>query len=187
MNSALVWFGIAAGLVGCKSKGSGDGGGEGEGTVVGTLAMRELESSNKQLSIKGQLPESWVQDPSAIGIKLVHRAKDDMNLGHVEVSIDYTTKTPEARAKDTADSEKIHGPGSLVVPPTEIAPGRWGNVFQSMGVQWRPGINMYEAAAYWSAGENHGVRCRVRWLSKAPEGALELCKSIEATHRAPAK
>lgn len=182
MRTRAITILLAFTIVACGNKQSGGEAGGG-GTDVGTVGPRKLESTDKKLVLEGKLPTAWVQDPVPDGIKLVQRDKEDMNLGHVHVSVVYSDKTPEALARDTADTEKIYGAGSLVVPATELRAGRWGRVFQTMGVQWRPGINMYEASAFWSAGDNQIARCAVRWLNKAPAGALDVCKDLEV--RAP--
>ena len=53
---------------------------------------------------------------------------------------------------------------------------------KQIGMQWRPGIDMFEGHVFWSTGEaKQVVRCWVRWNSTSEQGALELCKSLEAT------
>jgi hypothetical protein len=180
--SALVLTGACG-----KDKDGGGGGGGGAGTRPGKLTAQEHRSADGKLTVKGDLPSGWkAEEPLGGGVKLVQQGEGGSNEGHVQLSIAYGGgKTPEEVIKDTASVEQAYGKGSLVVPPAEIAPGRWGRVSQMVGMQWRPGIDMFEATALWKLDDQQHVRCWVRWLSKSAEGALELCKSVEVTAAAP--
>ena len=171
-----------------EKTGGGGGGGAGGGTRPGTLTAQEHRSADGTLTMKGMLPSAWKPGEAlGGGVKLVQQGEGGSNEGHVQVSLVYASgKTPEEVMKDTASVEQAYGKGSLVVPATEIAPGRWGRVSQMVGQQWRPGIDMFEATAMWKLDEQQHVRCWVRWLSTSAAGALDLCKTLEVTAAPPA-
>jgi hypothetical protein len=190
MGKLVIVIGSALALAGAcgKGKDAGGGGGGGAGTRPGKLTAQEHKSSDGTLTVKGQLPAAWKPAPApGGGIKLVQEGEGGSNEGHLQLSIAYPIdgKSPEETIKDTTTVIETYGKDGLVVPPTEIAPGRWGRVSQTVGMQWKPGIDMFDAHALWQLEDKRHVRCWVRWLSSSPQGALDLCKTLEVTAAAP--
>ncbi len=169
---------VSALALGCSKQDRDAGGG---GTIPGTLAPRALTSKDGALTVKGPMPAAWKPEDVPQGVKLTQLGDNGVNQGHVEITLEYADASAESLAKDTTASDEAYGPNSLVAKPAEIAPGRWGRVHQHVGIQWRPGIDMFDATVFWAVGDRRVARCWVRWLGKSADGALDLCKALEAT------
>jgi hypothetical protein len=181
---ALVVIPVLA--VSCGKKGGGEGDGDGAGIVVGKLAPRELKSPDGKTTVKGSFPENWTTknglDPTAVRVE---QADGDVAIAHVQVGPSLlATRPPKELASDVASTESAYGKGSVVASGVEIAPGRFAKVAK-MGMQWKPGIEMFEVHVYWgeppTAAKPTGyvVDCWVGWKGKTADGATDLCKDLE--------
>lgn len=175
-------------FAGCSKKNEA-GGASGEassekGTVVGTLTPQEHKSPNGKITVKGPMPSAWKpREIANKGEMALAQPGGAIPPGQVSVSVeDYVEReaTPETHIAKSVTSSKEVG-YEIVVPVAEIAPGRWGYVGKMSGVQYKPGIDMFDGSVVWRIADRQFARCNVRWTGADATGALDLCKQLEVT------
>lgn len=188
MKHICLMGAVTISLVACgKSDDNASGGGKvdsSKGAHAGKLTAQEHKSPDGKLTVKGSMPAAWkpreIQNGRPFALTQPHDGATPPAQLAVTAEVAYPAATPEALAAQKAADAPASG-YDVVTPPKELAPGRWGYVLKTQGVQWMPGIDMFVGHAYWMIDDKQHADCWVIWNSKSPDGALELCKDLEVT------